>query len=192
MRYSQIERETKETKIKCMLVLDGTGKTDISTGIGFFDHMLKSFALHSGFDLGLICKGDIEVDCHHTIEDVGIVLGQAFSRAISDKTGIKRYGYFMLPMDEALATCAVDVGGRSYMVFDCDFKNPSIGDMDTQMIVEFFKAFASNAMVTLHLNLEYGENDHHKCEALFKVFAHALKEAVRIEGKQILSAKGSI
>lgn len=192
LRYSEVERETSETKVKCMLVLDGEGKSDINTGIGFFDHMLKSFTIHSGFDLGMICKGDIEVDTHHTIEDVGIVLGQAFGRAVGDKSGIKRYGFFTLPMDEALATCAVDISGRAYTVFDCDFRSEKMGDMDTQMVVEFFRAFANNAMVTLHLNLEYGENDHHKCEALFKAFAHALKEAVMTTDREVLSSKGSL
>lgn len=192
MRYSEVERETKETQVKCILVLDGSGKTDVDTGIGFFDHMLNSFAVHSGFDLGMICKGDTEVDNHHTIEDVGIVLGLAFSKAMEEKAGIKRYGYFMLPMDEALATCAVDISGRSYLVFDCDFKGEKMGEMETQMVMEFFRAFAFNAGITLHLNLEYGENDHHKCEALFKAFAHALKDAVKIEGDEVLSSKGSL
>lgn len=192
MRYAEIERETKETKIKCMMVLEGEGKTDVNTGIGFFDHMLKAFAVHSGFDLGMICKGDTEVDGHHTIEDVGIVLGRTFAKALGDKKGIARYGNFTLPMDESLATCSVDISGRSYLVFDCDFRAERIGDMETQMVVEFFRAFASNAMVTLHLNLHYGENDHHKCEAVFKAFAHALKEAVSIEGDGVLSSKGSL
>ena len=192
MRYAELKRETKETQIKCMIVLDGQGKTDIDTGIGFFDHMLKAFAVHSGFDLGMICKGDTEVDGHHTIEDVGIVLGQAFAEATADKTGIARYGNFTIPMDESLASCSVDISGRSYLVFDSDFRADKIGDMETQMIVEFFRAFTSNAMITLHLNLIYGENDHHKCEALFKAFAHALKEAVTIKGEKVLSSKGSL
>ncbi len=192
MRYAELERETNETKIKCMVVLDGQGKTDINTGIGFFDHMLKAFAVHSGFDLGMICKGDTYVDNHHTIEDVGIVLGQAFAKAIGDKAGIARYGNFSIPMDESLASCSVDVSGRSYLIYDCDFRAERIGDMETQMVVEFFRAFTSNAMVTLHLNLMYGENDHHKCEAVFKAFAHALKEAVRVEGAEVLSSKGSL
>lgn len=192
MRYAELERETSETKIKCMLVIDGQGKTDVSTGIGFFDHMLKSFAVHSGFDLGMICKGDTDVDSHHTIEDVGIVLGKTFAKALEDKAGIARYGNFTIPMDEALATCSLDISGRSYLVFDCDFRAERIGEMETQMVVEFFRAFTSNAMITLHLNLMYGENDHHKCEAIFKAFAHALKEAVRINGEDVLSSKGSL
>lgn len=192
MRYAELERETNETKIKCMIVLDGQGKTDINTGIGFFDHMLKAFAVHSGFDLGMICKGDTEVDNHHTIEDTGIVLGTAFAQALGDKEGIARYGNFTIPMDEALASCSVDVSGREYLIFDCNFRAERIGDMETQMVLEFFRAFASNAMVTLHLNLQYGENDHHKCEAVFKAFAHALKEAVTVEGEGVLSSKGSL
>ena len=185
MRYSEIERETKETKVKCMFIIDGKGKTDISTGIGFFDHMLEAFSVHSSYDLGMICRGDTSVDGHHTIEDVGIVMGRAFAKAVGDKVGIKRYGSFTLPMDESLATCNVDLSGRSYLVFDCDFEAEKIGDMETQMIVEFFRAFTNNAMITLHLNLQYGENDHHKCEALFKAFAHALKEATTIESDKI-------
>ena len=192
MRYAQLERATKETKTKCLVILDGRGQTDVDTGIGYFDHMLKSFALHSGFDLGMICKGDLNVDDHHTIEDVGIILGQAFAKAIGDKIGIARYGYYMMPMDETLATCAVDIGGREYLIFDCDFRSDKLGDMDTQMVHEFFKAFTSNAMITLHLNLVYGENDHHKCEAVFKAFAHAMKEAVRLQSGEILSSKGSL
>ena len=192
MRYAELERETNETKIKCMIVLDGQGKTDINTGIGFFDHMLKAFAVHSGFDLGMICKGDTEVDNHHTIEDTGIVLGRAFAQALGDKEGIARYGNFTIPMDEALASCSVDVSGREHLAFDCDFRAERIGDMETQMVLEFFRAFASNAMVTLHLNLQYGENDHHKCEAIFKAFAHALKGAVAVEGEGVLSSKGSL
>jgi len=175
-----------------MINLDGRGNTDIDTGIGYFDHMLNSFAVHSGFDLGMICRGDLEVDNHHTIEDAGIVLGRAFAKAVGDKAGIARYGNFMLPMDESLATCVVDISGREHLVFDCDFHADKIGDMDTQMVSEFFKAFVSNAMVTLHLDLMYGENDHHKCEALFKAFAHALKAAVSISGGEVLSSKGTL
>ena len=192
MRYAQLERQTKETKIKCMINLDGRGNSDIDTGIGYFDHMLESFTVHSGFDLGLVCKGDIEVDNHHTIEDVGIVLGRAFARAVGDKNGIARYGNFMIPMDESLATCVVDISGREYLVFDCDFRAEKIGDMDTQMVVEFFRAFTSNAMITLHLNAVYGENDHHKCEALFKAFAHALRTATGLTGGNVLSSKGTL
>jgi imidazoleglycerol-phosphate dehydratase len=142
--------------------------------------------------VNISCKGDLNVDGHHTVEDVGIALGQAFAEATGDKAGIARYGSFTLPMDEALAVCAIDIGGRAYLVFDADFRAERIGELDTQLIGEFFRAFAVNAAVTLHLNVPYGENDHHKCEALFKAFAHALKAAVRIEGNEILSSKGSL
>jgi imidazoleglycerol-phosphate dehydratase len=189
-RIANINRLTKETDIDLTLVLDGSGKAEINTGIGFFDHMLTAFAAHSGFDVDISCKGDLQVDSHHTIEDVGIVLGQAFDKALGGKEGIKRYGNFTIPMDEALAACSVDISGRSYLVFNGDFSADSMGGMDTQMIKEFFRAFASNAGLTLHVNLFYGENDHHKCEAIFKAFAHALKEAVKVEGGRILSTKG--
>jgi imidazoleglycerol-phosphate dehydratase len=192
MRKGNVARKTNETDIVAGLNLDGSGKPDIDTGIGFFDHMLTAFAVHSGFDVNISCKGDLNVDGHHTVEDVGIALGQAFAEAISDKAGIARYGNFTLPMDEALAVCALDIGGRAYLVFDAGFRAERIGDLETQLIGEFFRAFAVNAAVTLHLNVQYGENDHHKCEALFKAFAHALKAAVRIEGKEILSSKGSL
>jgi imidazoleglycerol-phosphate dehydratase len=192
MRKGNVARTTNETNIVVELNLDGSGKSDIDTGIGFFDHMLTAFAVHSGFDLNISCKGDLNVDGHHTVEDVGIALGQAFAEAISDKAGIARYGNFTLPMDEALAVCALDIGGRAYLVFDAGFRAERIGALETQLIGEFFRAFAVNAAVTLHLNVQYGENDHHKCEALFKAFAHALKAAVRIEGKEILSSKGSL
>jgi imidazoleglycerol-phosphate dehydratase len=190
MRTGNIERKTKETDIRLTLNVDGEGKSDIRSGIGFFDHMLTAFAVHAGFDLRLSCAGDLEVDGHHTVEDVGIALGQAFAQALKEKTGIVRYGSFQLPMDESLASCSIDIGGRAYLVFSADFRGERIGDLDSQLIAEFFRAFAVNANVTLHLNLLYGENDHHKCEALFKAFAHAVKEAVRVEGDRLLSSKG--
>ena len=192
MREGSVKRETKETSIELTLNIDGQGRNQIRTGVGFFDHMLTAFAVHSGFDLTLTCRGDLDVDCHHTVEDVGIALGKAFSDAISDKTGINRYGSFMIPMDEALAACCVDISGRPYLVFNADFCDYRLGDMDTAMVEEFFRAFAMNAMVTLHINLLYGRNDHHKAEAIFKAFAHALKMAVKIEGTEILSSKGSL
>ncbi|MDR1028074.1 MAG: imidazoleglycerol-phosphate dehydratase HisB [Clostridiales Family XIII bacterium] len=190
MRIGEITRKTNETDIRVELNLDGKGRAVIDTGIGFFDHMLTALAVHSGFDLMLSCKGDTEVDGHHSAEDAGIALGRAFAAAIGDRAGIARYGSFTLPMDESLAVCALDVGGRSYTVFDADFRAERIGDLETQLIVEFFRAFAANAAVTLHLNAPYGENDHHKCEALFKAFAHALKAATRVEGTAPLSSKG--
>lgn len=191
MRKSEINRKTKETDIKISLSLDGTGKNQIKTGIGFFDHMLTAFSVHSGFDLSVGCQGDLEVDCHHTIEDIGIVLGSAFAEAVNDKSGIARYGNFTIPMDEALASCNLDISGRPFLVFNGQFQGFRMGDMDTQMVEEFFRAFAMNSKITLHLNVIYGANDHHICEALFKAFAHALKEAVKkTEANQVLSSKG--
>lgn len=192
MREGYIKRETKETKIGLTLNLDGQGSSQISTGIGFFDHMLTAFAVHSGFDLNLDCKGDLDVDCHHSVEDVGIVLGKAFAEVLSDKSGIARYGNATIPMDEALASCCVDISGRPYLVFNAEFEDYRLGDMDSAMVEEFFRAFAMNAMVTLHINLLYGKNDHHKAEAIFKAFAHALKAAVKQEGGGVLSSKGSL
>jgi len=192
MREGYRKRETRETKIELTLNLDGQGKNQINTGIGFFDHMLTAFSVHSGFDLTLSCKGDLAVDCHHSVEDVGITLGQAFADTVSDKTGLARYGNFSIPMDEALASCCVDISGRPFLVFHAEFGDYRLGDMDSAMVEEFFRAFAMNAGVTLHINLQYGKNDHHKAEAIFKAFAHALKAAVRIEGAEILSSKGSL
>ncbi|MGI6730489.1 MAG: imidazoleglycerol-phosphate dehydratase HisB [Anaerovoracaceae bacterium] len=192
MREGTISRETKETNIKLTLNLDGEGDYEINTGVGFFDHMLTAFSVHSGFDLKVKCTGDLEVDCHHTIEDIGIVLGAAFKEALSDKKGIARYGNFTVPMDEALAMCTADISGRPYIVFNAEFGDYRLGDMDTAMVEEFFRAFALNAGITLHINLFYGKNDHHKVEAIFKAFAHSLKQAVKLEGDGILSSKGSI
>ncbi|MDD4565265.1 MAG: imidazoleglycerol-phosphate dehydratase HisB [Eubacteriales bacterium] len=192
MREGYVKRETKETKIELILNVEGQGKSRINTGIGFFDHMLTAFAVHSGFDLTLDCIGDLDVDCHHTIEDVGIALGTAFGDALTDKTGIARYGNATIPMDEVLASCCIDISGRPYMVFNAEFGDYRLGDMDSAMVDEFFIAFAMNAKVTLHINLLYGRNDHHKAEAIFKAFAHALKAAVKIEGGEILSSKGSL
>lgn len=192
MREGYVKRETKETKIELTLNVDGTGKNQINTGIGFFDHMLTAFSVHSGFDLTLSCRGDLGVDCHHSVEDVGIVLGQAFASALSDKAGIARYGNFTIPMDEALASCCIDISGRPFLVFNAEFGDYRLGDMDSAMVEEFFRAFAMNAMVTLHINLFYGKNDHHKAEAIFKAFAHALRLAVKTEGGEVLSSKGSL
>ena len=191
MRTSEIKRETKETKIKIKLNLDG-GDIKISTGIGFFDHMLEAFALHGDFGLEIECKGDLIVDCHHTVEDVGIVLGKAFNSALSDKSGISRFGNMYIPMDEALAFCAADISGRPYLIFDAKFNNNSIGEYDTCMTEEFFRAFAFNAGITLHTKILYGVNDHHKIEALFKAAAHTLRIAVEENTSKILSTKGSL
>lgn len=192
MRKADITRKTNETDISLSLNIDGNGKIDIDTGIGFFNHMLTAFAVHADFDMTISCKGDLDVDGHHTVEDIGIVLGQAFAKCMEDKTGIARYGEFTLPMDESLALCALDISGRPYFVYNVEFVNERIGELETQLIGEFFRAFAMNAQITLHLNSPYGENDHHKCEALFKAIAHALKKAVIIEGGKIMSSKGTI
>lgn len=192
MREGYVKRETRETKIELTMNIDGQGKNQISTGIGFFDHMLTAFSVHSGFDLAITCRGDLGVDCHHSVEDIGIALGTAFAETLSDKAGIARYGNFTIPMDEALASCCIDISGRPYLVFHAEFGDYRLGDMDSAMVEEFFRAFAMNAMVTLHINLQYGKNDHHKAEAIFKAFAHALKQAVKLEGDGVLSSKGSL
>ena len=191
MRTAQIRRTTRETDISLSLCLDG-GAVGIQTGIGFFDHMLEAFAVHGGFGLEVAVKGDLEVDCHHTIEDAGIVLGRAFCEALGDKSGIARYGSFLLPMDETLASAAVDVSGRPYLVFNAAFPEERVGGFDTCMCGEFFRAFAMNAGVTLHLNVPYGGNSHHQIEALFKAAAHALRQAVTQTGKGTLSTKGTL
>lgn len=174
--------------------LDGTGKSDIRTGIGFFDHMLEGFARHGLFDLTVQVKGDLHVDGHHTVEDTGIVLGQAIAQAIGDKKGIRRYGFFILPMDDALALSAVDLCGRPYFEFECDFPTPMIGELDSQLIREFFYAVSYSAAMNLHLKMMSGLNSHHMAEAMFKAFAKALDMAVgrdeRIDG--VLSTKGSL
>lgn len=191
MRISEIKRKTKETDIKLKLNLDGSGKQNIDTGVGFFDHMLTAFSVHSGFDLDISCKGDLQVDCHHTIEDIGIALGSAFAEVLKDKSKIVRYGNFTVPMDESIAMCSVDISGRAYLVFNADFSEYQMGDMDTQMVEEFFRAFVENSNMTVHINLLYGANDHHKCEAIFKAFAHCLKIASRLnEEGTVLSSKG--
>ena len=193
-RTATVTRQTRETDITVTLNLDGSGRTDLATGIGFFDHMLDGFARHGLFDLTVRCTGDLQVDCHHTIEDVGITLGQAIAKALGDKVGLVRYGSSLLPMDETLALCAVDLCGRPYFVYDANFATPACGGMDTQMAREFFYAVSYAAAMNLHLKVLYGENDHHKLEAMFKAFAKALSAATRqdarIEG--VLSTKGSL
>lgn len=193
MRSATIARKTAETEIFLTLNLDGTGIFKGGSGVGFFDHMLNSLAVHSGFDLSLDCTGDLQVDCHHTIEDIGIVLGKAISQALGDKAGILRYGTSFIPMDEALARTVVDVSGRPFLVFEAAFTDSRVGDMDSCMTKEFFRAVAFNAGLTLHMALLYGENTHHGIEALFKAFAHAMKEAVSFsESGEVLSAKGAL
>ena len=194
-RTAEIARKTKETDIKVRIDLDGRGVNNIDTGIGFFDHMLTALSKHSGIDMDIFCKGDLNVDAHHSVEDVGIVLGQAFSQAIGDKVGIRRYGSAFIPMDEALGTCSIDISGRAYLVFNCDFAGDFCGTMDTQLFEEFFRSFAFNAGITLHIACPYGTNDHHKAEAMFKALARALREASeadpRFEG-EIVSTKGAL
>lgn len=193
MRNAEIKRKTKETDIRVKLDLDGPAKAQISTGVGFFDHMLTALAIHSGIALEADCKGDLEVDCHHTIEDVGIALGQALGQALGDKAGIARYGSAYIPMDEALGFAAVDVSGRPFLVFQAEWKADRIGEMDTQMVEEFFRALAFHAGITLHVSAMYGANDHHKAEAIYKAFAHALKAAVRRSADgEVLSTKGTL
>jgi len=189
MRNAFIERKTKETDISINLNVDGTGKFNLNTGIGFFDHMLSSFAMHGGFDLLGHVKGDLEVDQHHTVEDTAIVLGQAFNKIISSDKNIKRFGSSYIPMDEALSFAAVDISGRPFIVYDCPIKEIKTGDMDTELFKEFFRAFAFNAGITLHTKMVYGENGHHMIEALFKAVARALKDALQ-PNDGILSTKG--
>lgn len=189
MRTAKISRKTSETDIKMELTLDGTGSQDISTGIGFFDHMLTAFARHGGFDLTVDAKGDLDVDEHHLVEDTGIVLGQVIAKAVGDKAGIARFGEARIPMDEALADVALDLGGRNYLVFDAEFEIPQVGEFNTHMVKHFFESLAENAKMNLHAKV-YGENDHHKIEALFKAFAYALRRAVVIEGSDVKSTKG--
>lgn len=193
-RKSSIDRKTSETTILLSLNLDGSGKGNFDTGIGFFDHMLNSFARHGFFDLDVKADGDLYVDCHHTIEDTGIVLGQAIKEALGDKRGIKRYGSVILPMDEALVLCAVDLSGRPYLVFDAEFSKDSVGYFDTEMVKEFFHAVSYTAGMNLHIKLLSGSNQHHIIEAMFKAFARALDEAVTVDSriKEVLSTKGSL
>ena len=190
MRTGAYTRKTKETDIQATLCLDG-GEVRVDTGIGFFDHMLEAFAVHGGFGLTLRAEGDLRVDGHHTVEDTGIVLGKALAEALADKGGIARFGSFYVPMDEALAFAAVDVSGRPYLVFDAAFREERIGDYDSCLTGEFFRAFAVNAGLTLHLKAVYGENAHHVTEALFKAAAPALRLAV-LPKEGILSTKGAL
>lgn len=191
IRIGEVTRATRETDIYILTELDGCGKADISTGIGFFDHMLTALAKHSGISMTIQVKGDLEVDCHHTIEDTGIALGQALNRALGDKSGIVRYGTSYIPMDESLAMCSLDISNRPFLVFNCEFTNQSCGGYDLCMTEEFFRAFAFNSGITMHINLLYGSNDHHKAEAIYKAVAHALKTAVSFnEDGSTLSTKG--
>lgn len=189
-----VERNTNETKIHIGLNLDGSGTARLDTGIGFFDHMLNGFARHGLFDLEVDVDGDLEVDGHHTVEDTGIVLGMAIKEAIGDKKGIRRYGSFILPMDEALVLCAIDLSGRPYFVSDAKFSVPMIGDFDTELVQEFFYAISYSAGMNLHFKVLSGGNGHHVCEAMFKAFAKALDQAVSYDPRitDVLSTKGSL
>lgn len=189
MRTAEIKRKTKETDISVALDLDG-GKVNVRTGIGFFDHVLTAFAVHGGFGLEVFVEGDLDVDTHHTVEDTGIALGAAFKKALGDMGGINRYGSFYIPMDESLALCALDISNRPFLVFNAEFKEERCGEYETCCTEEFFRAFAVNAGITLHLNVLYGSNSHHEIEALFKAFAHAMKIAVAPSGGGVLSTKG--
>lgn len=189
MRTAEIKRKTKETDISVALDLDG-GNVNVRTGIGFFDHMLTAFAVHGGFGLEVFVDGDLDVDTHHTVEDTGIALGAAFKKALGDMGGINRYGSFYIPMDESLVLCALDISNRPFLVFNAEFKEERCGEYETCCTEEFFRAFAVNAGITLHLNVLYGSNSHHEIEALFKAFAHAMKIAVAPSSGGVLSTKG--
>lgn len=193
MRHALIERNTKETQIRLELELDGVGKAEISTGCGFLDHMLEVFARHGDFDLTVCCQGDTEIDDHHSVEDVGICLGQAFDRALGEKRGIVRYGQFFLAMDEALILCACDLSGRDYLGWVVDLPSPRVGSFDTELVKEFWLAFVRNCPASLHIRQAAGENTHHIIEAVFKGMGRALKMAVAIDEKhkdEIPSTKG--
>lgn len=189
MRKASINRKTKETEIKIELNLDGSGKHDINTSIGFLNHMFELFSFHGSFDLKLQAKGDIHVDYHHVIEDIGIVLGKSIEKALSERKGIKRYGFASIPMDEALAQVSIDLGGRAFLVYNVPFEG-LIKDIDISLFEEFFRAFTNNAKITLHINVLYGKDLHHIIEAIFKAFAKALKEAINISGETLPSTKG--
>jgi imidazoleglycerol-phosphate dehydratase len=193
-RTARIERKTAETQIELSLDLDGEGRSEIATGVGFLDHMLTLLAKHAAIDLNLKAEGDLDVDQHHTVEDVGICLGTAVKEALGDKRGIRRYGHFALPMEETLVTAAVDLGGRAYFVFNVEFPSAKIGEFDSELVADFWQAFSANALCNLHVNLHYGRNGHHVAEAVFKAAARALRGAVeadpRITG--VPSTKGTL
>ena len=191
-REAKVERKTSETDISLSIKLSGSGTSKISTGIGFFDHMLTLFTRHGLFEMELNCKGDLEVDAHHTVEDIGIVMGQAFKEALGEKKSIKRYGNAFVPMDESLAMVSIDLSGRPFLVCDLPFTNNKTGDMDSELFEEFFRAFSNSCAVTLHVKLFYGSNNHHIAEAAFKAFARALSEAVSIDSRidGVMSTKG--
>lgn len=193
-RTAQIERNTFETKIKMQMNIDGNGKSNISTGIGFFDHMLTHISKHGFIDLDIKADGDIDVDCHHTVEDVGIVFGKCLSMALGDKKGIKRYGHSIVPMDETLVLCAVDFSGRPLLCFDAEFSSPKLGDFDTEMVEEFFRAVSSNCGLNLHIKVLSGKNNHHIAEGIFKSFGKAVDMALTVDSRidDVLSTKGML
>ena len=194
-RLAELSRKTSETDIFIRIDLDGTGKTDIETGVGYFDHMLDAFGRHGLFDLTIRAKGDLHIDSHHTVEDTGILLGQAFYHALGDKRGIQRFGHAVVPMDETLVDAAIDLSGRHFVVWNVEFQRPMLGQMDTQMVEEFFRALAGNAMFNLHVNQRAGHNAHHVAEACFKSVARALRAAVAFEPRtagEIPSTKGAL
>ena len=193
-RVAKIERITKETKIKLELNLDGSGKSEINTGIGFLDHMLNLWAFHGLFDLKIKCSGDLEIDAHHTTEDIALVLGSALAEAVGEKKGISRYGHAYVPMDEALIRAALDLSGRSEFVFSGEFSQQTIGQLDIQMITHFFRSLAMSSGMTLHMVILYGINDHHKCEGLFKALGRALRVAVELDPRrtEVVSTKGTL
>ncbi len=195
MRTAKISRKTTETEVACEVNLDGKGSYKIATGVGFLDHMLEQLARHSLIDITLKAKGDLHIDAHHTTEDSGIALGQAVSKALGDRKGIRRYASCNLPMDETLTRCAIDVSGRPFLVFRCEYPRPKIGDFDTELVREWFQAFAMNAGITLHLENAYGVNAHHIAESSFKALARSLRDAIEIDTRQkdrIPSTKGSL
>jgi imidazoleglycerol-phosphate dehydratase len=194
MRSAEFERQTKETRVLISFSVDGSGRAEVKTGVGFLDHMLTLFAVHGFFDLKIEAEGDLHVDAHHTVEDVGICLGLAISRALGDLKGIRRYGFSIIPMEEALARAVVDICNRPHLVFSASFPTEKVGAFDTELVEEFFRAVVVNSCVTLHLNVEYGRNSHHMAEALFKAFARAMDQATGIDSRleEVLSSKGML
>jgi imidazoleglycerol-phosphate dehydratase len=195
VRQASIERNTKETRIKAVLALDGTGQYRIATGIGFLDHMIEQLSRHSLIDIALVAKGDLHIDFHHTTEDCGIVLGQAVAQALGDRKGIERYGHAYVPMDESLSRVALDLSNRPYLIWKVNFTRPKLGDMDTELFREFFQAFAQSAGMTLHIETLYGENNHHIAESCFKGVAVALRHAIAIDPRKadaVPSTKGTL
>lgn len=190
MRHSEVSRETAETAVRLSLELDGSGRSEIDTGVGFLDHMLTLLALHGGFDLAVSCKGDLHVDAHHSVEDVGLCLGAAIAQALGKKRGINRYGHIILPMDEALILCAVDLSGRPCLRYTADIPSQKVGEFDTELVREFFQAVANTSLMTLHIRQLDGVNSHHIIEGMFKAFGRALRQAVQVTGGALPSTKG--